>query len=253
MNKILKFTLIGFCWIVIWYIGSLIIDLPLLFPAPNAVFSRLGTLLQTESFYKIALVSFVRILFGIVLAVGIGSLLAFISAIFKPFYDFLTPLIVVIKSTPVVAFVFLVNMIIGNGNTVIFICFLMVFPIIYSNVYQGIKSTDKDLLEMCKVYKLPLGKRITGLYLPSIAPYFVSSLLSSIGLAWKAGVAAEILCTPTISIGYEIFNAKTYIEFVDLFAWVITVVILSLIFELIATSSLNRLMKSKKLSKGANL
>lgn len=253
MNKALKFTLIGFCWIAIWYIGSLIIDLPLLFPAPDTVFSRLGELLLTESFYKIALSSFVRILFGIIFAVTVGSLLAFVSAVFKPFYDFLTPLIVVIKSTPVVAFVFLVNMIIGNGNTVIFICFLMVFPIVYSNVYQGIKSTDKDLLEMCKVYRIPLGKRITGLYLPSIAPYFASSLLSSIGLAWKAGVAAEILCTPTISIGYEIFNAKTYIEFVDLFAWVITVVVLSLIFELATTSALNKLMKSKRISKGAEI
>lgn len=247
MKKAIKFIAIGFCWILIWFIVSILIDIPLLFPAPDAVFHRLGELVITESFYKIALASFVRILIGILIAVVTGALLAFLSAIFKPVYDFMTPFVSVVKSTPVVAFVFLVNMLIGNGKTVIFICFLMVFPIVYSNIYQGIKSTDKNLLEMCNVYKIPLKTRITSLYLPSVAPYFISSLLSSIGLAWKAGVAAEILCTPTISIGYEIFNAKTYLEYVDLFAWIATVVILSLVFELITTTALNAIIKRKKL------
>ncbi len=245
MKKVLKFTLIGLFWILVWYILALIIDLPLIFPSPLSVLKRLGALLTTLDFYKIAILSFIRILIGVFIAVLCGCVIAFVCSLSKIIYDFFIPLVSIIKSTPVVAFVFLVNLFIGSEKTVIFICFLMVFPIVFTNVYQGIKSTDKDLLEMCKVYKIPLFKRVTSLYLPSVAPYFISSLLTSIGLAWKAGVAAEILCTPTLSIGYEIFNAKQYIEYIDLFAWIVTVVILSMLFELI-TSKILKIALDKK-------
>ena len=124
----------------------------------------------------------------------------------------------------------------------------MVFPIVFSNVYQGIKSTSKDLIEMCNLYKVPFKKKLTSLYLPSVVPYFFSSLLSSIGLAWKAGIAAEILCTPKISIGIEIFKAKDSIEFVDLFAWTVCVIILSMIFELITTKLIKYVLKKKQLA-----
>lgn len=245
MKNLLKFTLIGFFWILVWYILALIIDLPLIFPSPLSVIIRLGELLTKWGFYKIALLSFVRIIIGIFIAVCGGCFMAFICSLSKIIYDFFIPLVSIIKSTPVVAFVFLVNLFIGSEKTVIFICFLMVFPIVFANVYQGIKSTDKDLLEMCKLYKIPLLKRASSLYLPSVTPFFISSLLTSIGLAWKAGIAAEILCTPTISIGYEIFNAKQYIEYIDLFAWIVTVVILSMLFELI-TSKILKVVLSKK-------
>ena len=119
----------------------------------------------------------------------------------------------------------------------------MVFPIVFSNVYQGIKNVDKDLLEVCRIYGIDKKKTLESLYVPSILPYFQSALLSSIGLGWKAGIAAEVLCTPVKSIGKAIFESKTYIEYVDLFAWTTAVIILSLIFELVLTKFIKILFK----------
>ena len=129
----------------------------------------------------------------------------------------------------------------------------MVFPIVFSNIYQGIKSTDKDLIEMCNLYKVKFKKRLTSLYIPSVIPYFLSSLLSSIGLAWKAGIAAEVLCSPVISIGIEIYHANESLEFVDLFAWTAWVIILSMIFELITTKLIKYVLKKKQLVKEIKL
>ena len=80
MKNLLKFTLIGLFWILVWYILALIIDLPLIFPSPLSVIIRLGELLTKWGFYKIALLSFVRIIIGIFIAVCGGCFMAFICS-----------------------------------------------------------------------------------------------------------------------------------------------------------------------------
>jgi NitT/TauT family transport system permease protein len=104
------------------------------------------------------------------------------------------------------------------------------------------KSVDVGLLEVCNVYNIPRKKMIKSLYVPTVTPYFTSALLSSIGLGWKAGIAAEVLCTPVRSIGKAIFESKIYFEYVDLFAWTAAVIVLSLIFEVLLTKLLKKLL-----------
>jgi NitT/TauT family transport system permease protein len=50
-------------------------------------------------------------------------------------------------------------------------------------------------------------------------------------MAWKAGIAAEVLLQPLVSIGKMIFEAKYTLETVDLFAWTVIVVVLSVLIE----------------------
>ena len=110
---------------------------------------------------------------------------------------------------------------------------LMVFPIVFANVYTGIKNIDKDLLEVCQAYKIPRKKRIKSLYLPTVMPYFVSALTSAVGLAWKAGIAAEALCPPENSMGLHIALAKQNIDNEELFAWALTLILINLVFEFV--------------------
>ena len=208
MKKVIKLLIIALFWILIWYFVALIVNMPLLFPTPWVVIKKIGQLMLTGDYYVVVLSSIGRILSGILIAIFMAAVLALISSFSNTVYEFLTPLISVIKSTPIVAFIFIVNLYLDNEYVVIFMCFLMVFPIVFLNIYQGIKSTDKDLIEMCNLYNIPLKRRLISLYLPSVVPYFLSSLLSSIGLAWKAGIAAEVLCPPDTSIGIKIFSAQ---------------------------------------------
>ncbi|MBO5898784.1 MAG: hypothetical protein J6R04_07220, partial [Clostridia bacterium] len=72
---------------------------------------------------------------------------------------------------------------------------------------------------------------IRRIYLPAVLPYFLSACESSIGLAWKAGVAAEVLALPALSIGKQLYESKLYLETTDLFAWTLVVIVLSLLLE----------------------
>lgn len=252
-KKPLKIFLIVLFWFTAWEVASLIIGKPLLFPSPIDVFIRLFELAITKVFWENAILSLARVSLGIVIAIILGCILGLLCSFSKLLYDVLYPLVTVIKSTPVASFIILVWIFIGNNATPIVISALMVFPIVFANVYQGIKSVDKNMLEVCKVYNISTKKMISSLYIPSVLPYFTSALLSSIGLGWKAGIAAEVLCTPLKSIGRAIFDSKNYIEYVDLFAWTLTVIILSLVFEFLLTKLIKiALKKYIKLSKGGS-
>lgn len=243
LKKPLKVFLIVLFWFVIWEVASLLINKPLLFPSPIDVFIKLFELSATKTFWENTLLSLGRVSLGIVIAIVLGALLALLSSFSKLLYEVLYPLVTVVKSTPVASFIILVWIFIGNSATPIVISALMVFPIVYANVYQGIKSVDKNMIEVCKIYNISGKKIISSLYLPSVLPYFTSALLSSIGLGWKAGIAAEVLCTPMKSIGRAIFDSKTYIEYVDLFAWTLTVIILSLALEFALTKLIKLALK----------
>ena len=241
-NSIKKILIILF-WLFVWEISSIIINKPLLFPSPIKVLIRLSQLIITNEFLISSFASLGRIGIGILIAIISGSIVAIICSFSKLVYEFIHPIITVIKATPVASFIILIWIFIGNNITPIFISSLMVFPIVFSNLYQGIISVDKDLMEVCKIYNLPRKKIIRSLYIPSVIPYFFSALLSSIGLGWKAGIAAEVLCTPNNSIGKSIFESKTYIEYIDLFAWTSSVIILSLLFEFTVTKLIKIILK----------
>lgn len=250
--KILKIILITLFWLGIWEIVALIISKPLLFPSPIDVLIKLFELSKTTEFWTNSLFSLLRVGIGIVIAIILGTLTGILCSFSKIIYEVVSPLVTIIKSTPVASFIILIWIFIGNNLTPIIISALMVFPIMFANVYQGIKSVDKNLLEVCEIYKISRKNTIKSLYIPTLLPFFSSALLSSIGLGWKAGIAAEVLCTPIKSIGFAIFNSKTYFEYVDLFAWTTMVIILSLIFEFLLTNLIKKLFKNHICKKGGS-
>ena len=250
MKKTLKIISIVAFWLGIWYLSVLIFSLAKdmdlsynpLFPYPHDVIKSLFRLFGTSIYYIATISTLARIFLSIVIAVVLGTLCAFACAKFKMLYYFLQPLLSTIRSVPVTVFVFILYLIILDFTSM-FITILMVFPIVFSNVYEGILNIDKDLHEVCHVYKIPFSKRVRVLYAPTIMPYFVSALTTSIGLAWKAEVAAEALCPPEDSMGLSISLAKQNIDNEELFAWALTLIIINSIFELILKKAVRVIFK----------
>ena len=62
-------------------------------------------------------------------------------------------------------------------------------------------------------------------------PYFLSSLLTSLGLGWKAGIAAEIICRPDNTLGDYIHDYKSILMMAEVFACTFCVVMICYILE----------------------
>jgi NitT/TauT family transport system permease protein len=240
-KRIGRVLLIAAFWIGVWWLASWRVGKPLLFPSPAAVLQRLLDLMQTKEFYQITANSLWNVLLGILTAVLLGCVLAIATYKIAILREALLPVMTVIKATPVASFIILALIWMGAANVPTFITVLIVLPIVWTNLDEGLGKIDPLLIEVTKLYKMPFIKRIKLLFLPSVKPYFVSACRTSLGLAWKAGIAAEIIARPRNSIGTMIGDAKQYIMTEDMFAWTLTVIILSLVIEFLFATLLNKL------------
>lgn len=245
-KKWLRRLVIALIWVAVWQAAAFLAGSELVLPGPFKVAGRFLALLAEPMFYSNAGLSLLRILCGYVIAVLAGTLLAALSA-WSPFVkELLAPLIAVARATPVVSFILLVILWFSKNAVPMFICFLMVLPMVYANVFEGIQRTDAQLLEMAKAFRLGRKKTFTAIYIPSVLPHFLTACTTGLGFAWKAGVAAEVLCTPKVSIGARLYESKLYIETVDLFAWTLLVILLSLLLEFILKKCLNKLRREAR-------
>lgn len=150
---------------------------------------------------------------------------------FAFFERLFSPLITAVKAVPVASFTILALIWISSAELSVLITFLMSLPVAYSNIFEGIRSFDRDLTVMADIFAIPPARRFVGVYLSQIMPYFRSAVKLSMGLCWKSGVAAEVIGIPKGSIGEKLYNSKIYLETADLFAWTLVIIVLSLICE----------------------
>lgn len=221
-------------WLAIWQLGSVILNRDSLLPllvSPVQVLVRVAQLSGTTDFWASICFSLLRIATGFFLAAGLGILLAMLSARFYQVKDILAPVVLAVKTIPVASFIILALILFSSRSLAALISFLMVLPIIYTNVLAGIEAADRQLLEMAEVFLIPGERRIRYIYLPQVIPFFRSGCMVALGLCWKSGIAAEVIGTPSGSIGEHLQQAKIYLDMPDLFAWTLVIVLVSLAFE----------------------
>lgn len=239
--KIISFCLSLLFWILVWAIAAYKTGNSFLLPSPKDTLLVFSELASTLDFWRTVSISLGRILIGILISIVLGIPVAVASTSLVAADSLFSPLMTVIKATPIASFIVLALLWMDKNTLPIFITILIVLPIVVSNICTGIRSTDKDLLEVAKVYRFSFGMRIRRIYIPSVMPYFLAACRASLGMAWKAGIAAEVLCTPKYAIGTKIYLSKTYLETTELFAWTLAVIIFSLIIEKLLILILNRL------------
>lgn len=233
-------------WIAVWFLVSMRVNNEFLFPAPPEVVKSLGRLIAQNDFWIITSSSLLRVVCGIAIGIVIGTVLAVLCALSGIINTLVSPMLSVVKATPVASFIILALVWMKRDILPVFITVLIVMPVVWSNIYSGIRSADKNLLEVTRVYGFSRSKKITRFYIPTVAPYFAAACRSSLGMAWKAGIAAEVLSVPSKAIGTELYNSKTYLETPDLFAWTLVVIILSVVIEKAVEFIMNKTISGKK-------
>lgn len=243
VKRLLKNCIIATFWLGLWAILAFAVKKPLLLPGPWTVLKRLFVLATTASFWTITGKTLLRIGIGLICAVFAGALLAGATCRFRLLRELLSPLLTIIQSTPVASFILLLLIWLGRDILPSVIVALMVLPVVWRNVTAGVQNTDKQLLEVAQIYWFPPLRTLYRVYLPSVSPYFFAACRTGLGLAWKAGVAAEVLTVPKQSIGQMLYESKLYWETADLFAWTVTVILCSLIIEKLLAAAIGRAEK----------
>lgn len=233
MNQNTRFRkyLIWLFWIGVWQAANMLIHNSIIFVGPLDMVSALIGLVRNSSFWTTVFYSFSRISIGFLGAFVLSILLGSLAYMFPLVKELLEPLILLIKSVPVASFIILALIWIGSRNLSVFTAFLVVVPMIYVNTLSGLEHTDKRLLEMARVFRMPLWKQVRYIYIPALMPYLISGCKSALGMSWKSGVAAEVIGIPDGSIGEQLYYSKLYLDTEGLFAWTFVIIIISALFE----------------------
>ena len=240
LQKALRAAVPPVFWLGVWQFAAWGVGRELLLPGPAAVGASLLALARTADFWLSVGATLGRVFLGLGWGALAGVLLAFLTH-FSPWADrIVSPALRVVRATPVVSFILLVYLWVSRAAIPWVIAGLMVLPVVWGSLSAGLDNLDEKLLELGRAYRFSRWKMLRLIYLPLVRPHLAAGLLTAFGLAWKSGVAAEVLCPPEHAIGSRLQQAKLGLETADLFAWTLTIVALSLVLEGLLRRALER-------------
>ena len=221
-------------WLAVWYLAAARVDMSLLIPSPPEVLRTLRDLVVTEPFWRYTGMSLLRIMVGLLIGIAAGVITAVLTSRSALLRALLAPAVRVIRATPVASFILLVLLWSDKNRVPAVISALVVLPIIWESTSAGLAGVDGNLMEFARAYRLTRLDTLRHVVLPAMLSHLSAAVCTAIGLAWKSGIAAEVLCTPLEAIGTRVYYSKLYLDTPSLFAWTLVVVVLSMTIELLA-------------------
>ncbi len=218
-------------WIGLWWAVSLVYGMDFVLPSPMTTLKALLENIADASFWASVLWSTAKILSGFLLSAVLGFLLSVLGIRFKFIRVLFDPFCSVIRAVPVASFIILVLVMFSSRNVSLIISFLMAFPVIYSTLAKGSDSADEKLLETAKIFRMSFLRKLRFIYLPSLVPFMASALSVGCGLAFKSGIAAEVIGFPKGSVGEAMYLSKVAFDMPEMLSYTVVIVIISVCIE----------------------
>ena len=237
---ILKGITVFLLCLAVWQILAIIVNNSYFFPRVGETFFALASLITKKEFFAQVGISFFRVGAGLILGIAAGVILATLCHLISALSSFVSPIISVMKATPIATVILILWFTFTDASLAIFVVFLMVTPVIWQNVYDGYSSISNEQREVCFAYEFTFFKRMKLLVFPAILKYLIPATITSIGLAWKAEIAAEIMTYSNIGRSIQDFKTLTY-DTASVFAWALVIIALSMVLEKVTKIVLGRI------------
>ncbi len=212
-RKILPFIL-PIAIIIVWYIitDGLHLVKPFILPSPVGVLNSAINILQSGRLVKNTVDTLFKVFSGLILASVVAIPLGIIMGWYQTLEDLASFIISVLRPIPPVAWIPFSILWFGYGTVpAIFIIFMgCVFPILVYTL-DGVKRTDKVLIESAQTLGATDGHILKRVILPSTVPYIVSGLKVGVGIALMCTISAEMIGSSS-GLGYMILTASNLFD-----------------------------------------
>jgi NitT/TauT family transport system permease protein len=217
---------------LLWEIIALSAGSENIIPSPQKALLSVADIIIRPGFLNAMLHTIARGLAGFLISLVLAFAIGIPAGLSPWFFRFINPLLVTIRSTPVISFILLAIIWLGTNQVPVFIAILTMFPVICLNIIEGIRNVDRDLIEMAQIFKVKRSRILRNIQIPSIIPYLMSGISNAMGFGWRAIIIGEVLSQPEWGIGMEMQKAQIYLKVSELIAWTLIAVLISYIFEL---------------------
>ena len=211
-------------WILVWEAASLLVGSPILFAGPIDTVLSLVSFVPDPAFWEALALSFAHILAGFLAGFAVALVLGFLSHRYRLMRELLAPFFDALKSIPLVCIIVLLLLWVGSKKVSGLAVFLAVFPAVYFSMLEGLDAQDPKLRELLHAMQTSGMRIFLADTWQQLLPFLLGTARNVCGMAWKAGVAAEVIGTPRGTIGEAVYQSKLLLETADLFAWTIAIV-----------------------------
>lgn len=217
--------------LALWEALALYFNSDFILPTPGKTLAAVLRIFTETEFVIIAGTTIIRGIIGFIISFIAGVLFGVLAGISSNFNIFFRPFLVTIRSVPVIAIILLALIWFSPGSVPVFIAIITMFPFICTNVTDGIRSVDPDLVTMASFYRISRTRMLTEVYFPAIIPFIISGASSAMGIGWRAIIIGEVLSQPKYGIGTILQEQQTFLNIDAVIAWTIIAVLISYIFE----------------------
>jgi len=215
--------------ITIWWLLYLVY--PRLLPSPLSTIEESIRLVSDGTFFFHMYQSLRRVFVGAVLAmflsVGVGIYMGTVVMGER----FFQPLVVVGLTIPGLMWALIAVMLFGiNEFSPYFAVTVTIFPMLVINIWAGVKSLDKELMDMSHVFHFTKWMKISQVILPQLVPNIFAATRYGLGLAWKVVVVVEMFGTSN-GVGYQVMKSYQVFNMQGVIAWTLTFVVAMIVIE----------------------
>lgn len=216
---------------ILWILTNTFYNNSLVIPSVKGVFQSLGQLLSGFRIYSILFSMILKILFTTFVSLIVALIMAIISFRFKGFSYYLSPMIVIVKTMPIIAIIILLFMSVGIKSAPYIATSFVLIPIMYESILNTLLHIDKSITDDLKTVVDINILVIIKFYIPLIFPSLITSVIQSFGLGIKVMLMSEFISPASNTFGSEIRRYYENLDMEKVYSLVILVLVIVLIVD----------------------
>ncbi len=216
-----------------WIIAYNLIGNEYILPSVTDTLLQLFITLRSAAFWTAFFNTVLRTLISFLLSLVLSSVLAIASYFNGVVRGILSPVMTAVRTLPTMAVILVLLIWTTPKIAPVAVTVLVSFPLLYACFLSALDNIDAGLLEMSRVYGVPLKQKIAKIYVPLSLPYVLSEIGSHLSFSLKVMVSAEVLAKTYQSLGGMMNEAKMYVEIPELLALTVIVILTGCVFELL--------------------
>ena len=215
--------------LAVWW--GLYLVFPRLLPGPVSTFNEAIRLLSDGTFFFHMLQSLRRVFVGAAVAMIFSIAIGIYMGTVLMGERFFQPLVILGLTIPGLMWALIAVMLFGiNEIASYFAVAVTTFPMLVINIWAGVKSLDKELIDMSHVFRFTPWMKISQVIIPQLVPNIFAATRYGLGLAWKVVVVVEMFGTSN-GVGYQVMKSYQVFNMEGVIAWTLTFVAAMIIIE----------------------
>lgn len=219
--------------LLLWALLAHIVGRAILLPGPLATLETLSEIVRAPSFATVLAATVGRWAAALSLAAPVAILTGTVAGLNSTGAEFLRPLISAARATPVISVILIALIWLPIPQVPVLVGFVVGYPLLHQGIADGLRAVNPELRELSRAYRWGVLRRVLHLEVPGSWPTVSSAIAGTLGMSWKAVLAAEVLSLPIFGIGSMLQESRIYLDTAAVLAWTLIAVLAAYGFDLL--------------------